>query len=148
MPRRSLICLAACLLTATVLLAGCAPGRASTERAAELADMRYPEQAQQGPALDVVVRATGNTLRLANRTARSYTDMQLWLNRAYVRRVERIDIGTRNRLPLTSFINRYQEPFPIGGFLAPEERAPVVLAELYDPEANVRYPLVAHPELD
>ena len=127
-------------------IAGCAAPAVDTDRARELAKLSYPETAQQGPALDIVVHAVGNDLHLANRTARRYENMQLWLNRQYVRRVEAITISTDNSLPLPTFINRFREPFPIGGILSPEDRRPVILAELYDPEADVRYPLVARPD--
>lgn len=135
------------LLCLSTLLPACA-AHVDSERARELAALPYPEQSQVGPALDIVARTEGDSLRLINREPQSFRNVQLWLNRQYVRRIDRIAIGRSNRWSLTSFINRFREPFPIGGLLSPEDRRRVVLVELYDPEADVRYPLIAQPEDD
>ncbi|MFW6059692.1 MAG: hypothetical protein ACODAQ_05890 [Phycisphaeraceae bacterium] len=143
-----MLSLVATLLLLCMLLPACAPARLNTDRARELAALSYPETAQRGPALDIVARTENNTLHLINREPQTHRDMQLWLNRQYVRRIGRVAIGDGNRWPLLSFVNRYREPFPIGGLLSPEDRRRVVLVELYDPEADVRYPLTAQPEED
>ncbi len=148
MPIRSFALLVAviCGLGAAAMLPGCSTQHLDSPQAVELAKLKYPEEAQVGPALDIVVSTSGNDLRLANRTPRRYENMQLWLNRQYVRRVDAVVIGTDNEFSLPSFINSFREPFPTGGLLSPDERRPVVLAELYDPASNVRYPLtVAQP---
>ena len=134
------------LVLALVMVGGCAQERIDTPRARELAALRYPETAERGPELDVLVHIEGREVHLVNRTPRSYHGMQLWLNRQYVREVQTVDIGEGNYYFLRSFINRWQEPFPTGGFLTPERRRPLVLAELYDPQADVRYPLQTQPE--
>lgn len=106
----------------------------------------YPEEAKIGPSLDVVVVRRGDEIQVVNRTARPYTELQLWLNRQFVRPVERVEIGTENGYSLDSFANRYGESYPTGSFLRPEQSQRLVLAELYDPEANVRYKLTVQPE--
>lgn len=135
------------MLVAVVVLLGChRHERIETPRAEALAELRYPADAEVGPSLDVLAETWRHELHLINRTARTYRDMQLWLNREYVREVERVRIGEGNYFDLRSFVNRWQEPYPIGWLLAPERRLELVHAELYDPEANVRYPLHARGE--
>lgn len=125
---------------------GCAEQRIETPQARELAELRYPETARSGPTLDVLVHTEGREIHLVNRTPRTYHGMQLWLNRQYVRHIRKLDIGEGNYYELRSFVNRWQEPFPTGGLLTPERRRPMVLAELYDPDADVRYPLQTQPQ--
>jgi len=71
--------------------------------------------------------------------------MQLWLNRQWVRDSGTIQIGTDNLRELTDFINLYEEPYPVGTFLNPDQTAPLVLAELYNPRQDVRHRLVVRP---
>lgn len=143
---RSLIVLGLLCLALPLASAGCGHDRIETPRAEALAQLRYPEEAQRGPVLDVLVHTRGREVHLINRTPRNYRGMQLWLNRQYVREVDEVRIGEGNYYDLRSFINHWQEPFPTARLLAPERRRPLVLAELYDPEADVRYPLQTQPE--
>lgn len=132
-------------LMALATLAGCAGPGPTPQQAAALAALPYPADAQRGPDLDILAVREGDALRLVNRTPQAYAGMQLWLNRQYVLPVERIDIGTGNVLTLTHFVNRYGESFPVGGLLTPDKDRPLLLAELYDPAAGVKYPLVVSP---
>lgn len=132
-------------LTATLValaLGGCA-----NPKHRQVADPAapYPGDATEGPALDVVVTRDGDEIRLVNRTPSSYDDLQLWLNAQYVAPVERVDIGGENVMPLHQFINGYGEAYPAGTFLRPELSAKLVLAELYDPRANLRHKLIVQP---
>jgi hypothetical protein len=132
------------------LSGGCAllgrgvPDEVREERAA----LRYPADAPYGPDLDVRLLRKGKIVRVVNREPRTFRDGQLWLNRQYVRPVEMLAIGNGNRFELSRFINRYEESFPLAELLAPDESAPLVLAELYDPEANVRHRLTVQPIID
>jgi hypothetical protein len=42
-------------------------------------------------------------------------------------------------------VNRYGEPYPIGGFFTPDKTFPVVLVEVYDPATGKRHRLLARP---
>lgn len=106
----------------------------------------YPEEAPYGDDLDVVVVRDGEEIALVNREPRALGPARLWLNQRYMRPVERIAIGTGNALPLTGFYNRLGEHYPVGSFLRPERSLKLVLAELYDPQANTRYRLTVQPE--
>ena len=128
-------------LLAAALIVGCQADRAtslSAETVDRLQSLPYPEDAEYGPDLDIVVTKNRLQLLLSNRTARSYADRELWLNRQYVYEIDRVVIGSGNRIPLTNFINEHREPFPTPAFLRPDKGAPVVLAELYDPTTKLR----------
>ena len=135
-------------LSALLPLAGCSTMREATappQTVKRLAQLDYPEDAPHGPDLDVLLVRSGGQVRLVNRTANIYGSMQLWLNRQYVRDSGTITIGTNNLRELTDFINLYEEPYPVGTFLNPDQTAPLVLAELYNPRQNVRHRLVVRP---
>ncbi len=133
--------LAACLL----VLGACSPPPV-LDPAPRAATAAYPEDAPLGPDLDVVVVRERGQIRLVNREARSFGPGELWLNAQYVRPVQRIEIGTDNQLDLEAFRNGFEEPYPTGTFFRPEQNRRLVLAELYDPRANVRYRLTVQPE--
>lgn len=138
-----LICLL-CLF----LLAGCSTFRdasAPPQTIKRLAALDYPAEAPHGPDLDILLVRSGNQLRLVNRTAGTYSGMQLWLNRQWVADSGTIQIGTENLRTLTDFINLYEEPYPVGTFLNPDQTQPLVLAELYNPAEDVRHRLLVRP---
>ncbi len=133
------------LIFTAMLLPGCNLWQSGpdTKLAQELSALRYPADATRGEDLDVLVIVKGQQLQLVNRTAKPYSDMQLWLNQQYVGTVRQIAIGTDNKLSLGNFVNFRGESYPTGSFLHPEDAFPVVMAELYDPQNNTRYRLVA-----
>ena len=137
-----------CLLLLGIFIPGCSATRDATappQTIKRLAELDYPENAPHGPDLDVLLVRSGGQVRLVNRTANSYAGMQLWLNRQYVRDSGTIQIGTDNLRELTEFINLFEEPYPVGTFLNPDQTAPLVLAELYNPKQNVRHRLIVRP---
>jgi hypothetical protein len=145
---KSLASRLALILILGLLLPGCSTLRDATappQTIKRLAALDYPEDAPHGPDLDVLLVRSGGQVRLVNRTAGTYGGMQLWLNRQYVRDSGTIQIGTDNLRELTDFINLYEEPYPVGTFLNPDQTAPLVLAELYNPRQNVRHRLVVRP---
>ncbi len=103
-----------------------------------LRKLPYPADAEYGPDLDIVVTKSRLNLLLSNREPRTYDGREIWLNRQYVWEADTIAIGGGNRYTLTNFINLHGEPFPTPGFLRPDKGAPVVLAELYDPQSKTR----------
>ena len=142
-------------LPALLLLAGpvaCGPGfqlvgpRIDRGLARELSQRTYPEQAERGEALDIMVTTRANTLTLTNRTPHSYEDVELWLNREHVHAYDRIRIGTNPRVRLADFINHLGEPFPTAGLFTPEAGERLVLAELYVPETGLRHHLLVELE--
>jgi hypothetical protein len=125
--------------------------RAPAERAATQRQMIYPSEAEYGRDLDVVVRRSGAMVQTTNREPRSFEGTQMWLNQQYVRPVESIRIagpglGGANQHPAGEFVNEHGEPFPVGGFLAPDQTRPLLLAELYDPSTGKRHRLLARPD--
>lgn len=139
---------AALLVLVLIPGAGCSTYRdltASPQTAQRLAAIDYPAEAPYGPDLDVLVIRSDADIRLVNRTARNYSAMQLWLNRQWVADSGLIQIGTDNMRLLTDFVNRLEEPYPVGTRLNPEKTQKLVLAELYNPAEGVRHRLVVRP---
>ena len=136
------------LLALALLLTACTPPLTTSQRQQRerLSQLPYPADAAYGPDLDIAAVRDGSTLTLANRTASPYRDVQLWLNRQYVRELPVIRIGPDNRLDLDRFVNEHREPFPVGTLLAPDEAFPVVLAELYDPDTELKHRLLVWPD--
>ena len=58
----------------------------------ELPKHAFPTEAQLGDDLDIIVIREDETFLLINRTAHSYHNLLLWLNREYVAQIELIDI--------------------------------------------------------
>lgn len=132
------------LLLATVALAGC--GGVSRTHRAELSKLSYPQQAERGPGLEIHVERAGDRIRLANAEPRAFHNMQIWLNRGFVQRIETVAIGSENYYRLGRFVNRHGETYPLAGWLSPRQTEPVVMAELYDPDTDVRHPLIVQPD--
>ena len=136
------------LVLTLTLTVGCAirgPQLAASELA-PLAELRYPADAPLGADLDMVVVREGGHIDVANRTAGSYSNVQLWLNEQWVTVAQRIDIGTDNRFLLSHFVDQHQRTFPVGGFLTPDRARQVVHAELFNPETGQRHRLTVQME--
>jgi hypothetical protein len=105
----------------------------------------YPGEAKRGDDWDVVVIQGRDHITLDNRTARAYTGLQLWLNQQYVADVDTIAIGSGNRIPLTRFVNRHGESYPVAALLSPDTGFPVLSVEAYDPADGMRHRMLARP---
>ena len=90
----------------------------------------YPAAAPVAGPLDIEVIRDGNAIVIDNRTTREYEGVPLWLNQEYGGRLDILPIGRGKPLALTSFVNRYGEPYPVARFLRPELDRTLVLAEL------------------
>ncbi|MEQ9454571.1 MAG: hypothetical protein RLN76_08285 [Phycisphaeraceae bacterium] len=134
------------ILTLTASVPGCR-GTAdllASAQTEELAQLRYPEEAQHGPDLDIQLEQHGRNLTVINLEPLRFRSIQLWLNAEYARPIDQIRIG-ENTFSLRRWINRYGETYPTGSFLAPDQRVPIALAEVYDPSTNLRHKLVVRP---
>ena len=136
--------LAAALLLTTVL-SGCQTSTLPPEEQRALSALRFPEDVPYTDSVDIVVVRTGGTLRLVNREARSFENVEIWLNDQYVHRVAKIELGESNIFALNEFINEHREPFPVGNFLQPELARRVSSAELFQPDTGKRYRIIVQP---
>lgn len=119
---------------------------ASPENVSELAALPYPAAAPTRD-VDIILERDGSHVRMTNRTATAYEDVQVWLNREYVALVSAVAIGTGNRIPLSAFINRHGEPYPVGGFFSYDKNVPIVLAEIFDPKLEQRHRAVTRDKM-
>lgn len=107
-----------------------------------LSKMRFPKAAPTGDDWDIIILRDGASIELVNRTASSYRDFYLWLNRRYVSQIELIQIGTGNRVQLSQFIDQHRQSFPVGAILAPDKARPLICADLFDQTTGRRHRLV------
>ncbi|MEX0655369.1 MAG: hypothetical protein WD534_05740 [Phycisphaeraceae bacterium] len=145
-PTRTLGLLAALTVTLALLPACSTSTFVDTDRARHLAALPYPDDAERAPDRDILVQRDGGQIRIINRSAQPFDNVQLWVNRQYVAELDRIDIGTDNRVSLRGLVNRFQEAFPTAGPLTPDRTEPVTSAELYDPATGQRHRLTVMPE--
>jgi len=118
------------------------------ETAELLSEIPYPADAERGEDYDIIVEQDGGQLHIANRSARRFDNVQLWLNQQYVGVIGDMPIGTGSRYSLREFVNTHGEAYPAGTFLAPDKAFPLTLAEIYDPEAGTRHRLIARTHVD
>lgn len=148
--RRCLVLLVLCLIALSV--SACNPfvpvRRPPQQAIGDWRSLRYPADAPLGTDLDIVVVRDRTAIEMINHTPRSYHNHQIWINQEYVTRAELIRIGTGNRFELASFINKHDQLFPIGAFLAPDRTRRIVLAELFDTAARKRHRLVVRRDED
>ena len=132
------------LLLALCQASGCAaPGfffgpDADPKAAESLATLTYPKDAPLGENLDIIAYKDWNQLVLTNRTARAFSQVQVWINQQYVSTVASIPVGQQTTLNLNEFINQHGEAFPVGGLLNPERSYRVVLVEIFEPGTGGR----------
>ena len=135
-------CVAIAWIGAIPLLSGCRAPVVDPATVEQLRLTPYPSNAPFRGDLDIVVRRERGILVLVNRTARTYDNVQLWLNQQHVGLATQVRIGGENRFELSNFINEHGEPYPIGGLLTPEETFPIVSVEMFDPVTGARYRLL------
>lgn len=98
--------------------------------APDQATRAYPEALGRGPTVDVQVFRDGEHMTIVNATPTSYEDVDLWLNRRYVRHVDAIPAGGTVRLSLWEFFDERGERFNAGGLLRTDDPTLLRLAEI------------------
>lgn len=119
------------------------PDRAVAE---QVSDLRYPGSSDFGGDLDIVLEVDGSKLRLVNRSPKAFDDVELWLNKQYVRVVNDIPVGDELKLPLRNFVDKHGRSYPYRTFLTPERGKRLVLGEIYDPKTGERHRLLVQLE--
>ncbi|MEM1211300.1 MAG: hypothetical protein AAGI68_03285 [Planctomycetota bacterium] len=146
--------LAATLLLVTSLVClpttGCQTrGTSATpSQVEEWSAWRYPADAEYGRDYNLTVVQDRGGMTLTNREPNPIRDHELWINRGYARSVASIPVGRPTAVALTGFINRYQEPFPVGTLLAPDKTQQVVAVEFYNPRTRTRHKATVWPPGD
>ncbi len=90
----------------------------------------FPPTLRQTRTLDIQVVRDGTRIELTNTTARAFGPSSIWLNRRYVRPIERLGVGQTLRLSLTDFRDEYGEAYRAGGFFAADAPDRLVHAEI------------------
>ncbi len=127
------------LLASTVLitlaLAGCAAPRYYPSRAGE----PYPRHRHSTETADVQVFRDGTELELVNATPHTFNDFNLWINQRYVRHIDSLPAGARQRYSLWDFYDERGEIMNAGGFWRIYEPDPVRLVQM---ELDAQSPLI------
>jgi len=106
------------------------PGCGRSFRSAEIGDKAMYPTLQQSEVLNVQVFRQGTEISFTNTSAREFGPCRMWLNQWFSREVDSIAIGETKTLDLSTFEDRYGEPFRAGGFFATRRAAKVVLAQI------------------
>jgi hypothetical protein len=129
-PRSQTLAIAA--LTALSLLAGCETMRYEPEKATRA----YPGHLQQERVAEVQVFNDGDAMLIVNATVESWSNIDVWLNQRYLKKVDALAAGQTLRIPLGEFWDvRGEGPFP-GGLLRYFPPTPIRLVQIQTgPEA-------------
>jgi len=132
---------AALLVLAAALLVGCQQSVRVTEGTAP---RRYPYDAEILGTIDMQVFRDATEIEIANHTATTWENFDLWLNERYVRHIERLPAGETMRLSLYEFVDEYGEGLEAGGFLSTGRPDPIVKVEIQTADGLIG--LIAIPE--
>lgn len=87
----------------------------------------YPAQTPLGDELALEIKRTDRKhIRIENRTAVPYANVQVWINEEYGATLENLPVGDSGPIALVQFINQFGEQFPVGSFLEPEKASAIV----------------------
>ena len=118
--------LAVAALTALSLLVGCETMRYEPAKATRT----YPGHLTQERVADVQVFNDGDAMLIVNATVESWSDIDVWLNQRYLKRVDALAAGQTLRIPLGEFWDvRGEGPFP-GGLLRYFPPTPIRLVQI------------------
>ncbi len=105
--------------------------------------LKYPDAKEQFAGdLDMTVIQDRKSIKITNRTVKSFNNVQVWVNQRYVTRVDSIPAGKTTSVALKSLMNQYGEKYPVPGLFRPDRSFPALLVELYEPDTNQRHRLI------
>ena len=123
------------------LLAGCFPKRYNPAKATKM----YPEELGQSEVVDVQVSRSGDRMTIVNGTAIDFKDIDLWLNRRYMRHIDRIAPGDTLVLDMGSFWDAWGGGPNPGGLLRWYVPTPIVLVQAQIDETSPMIGFLAIP---
>ncbi len=109
----------------------------------ELATQPYPRNLHTTTVADIQVFRRGTDIEIVNSTARSYTDINLWVNQRYVLPIDSLAAGTTKRVSLWNFFDEYGERFYAGGFFRTYPATPVRMVEIQTKDDQPMIGLIA-----
>lgn len=118
--------LAIAALAAAALSAGCETMRYEPTKATRA----YPANLPQERVAEVQVFNDGDAMLIVNATVESWSNVDIWLNQRYLKRVDALAAGQTLRIPLGEFWDvRGEGPFP-GGLLRYYPPTPIRLVQI------------------
>jgi hypothetical protein len=118
--------LAITALAAAAVSIGCETVRYDPTKATRT----YPSDLPQSRVAEVQVFNDGDAMLIVNATVESWSNLDIWLNQRYMKRVESLAAGQTLRIPLGEFWDvRGEGPFP-GGLLRYYPPTPIRLVQV------------------
>jgi len=118
--------LAIAALAAAALSAGCETMRYEPTKATRT----YPAHLPQERVAEVQVFNNGDAMLIVNATVESWSNIDVWLNQRYLKKVDALAAGQTLRIPLGEFWDvRGEGPFP-GGLLRYFPPTPIRLVQI------------------
>ena len=96
----------------------------------EWATQPYPSRLHSTQTVDMQVFRRETEIEIVNSTARSYQDIDVWVNQRYVHAVDSLPAGQTVTLSLWDFHDEWGGTFNAGGFFRAYEPTPVRLVEI------------------
>ena len=110
---------------------------------APLWSLKYPKSKESFAGdLAITVIQDKRSIKLTNRTTKSFHDVLVWVNQQFVSRVQSVPVGQTTDVPLKSLMNQYGEKYPVPGLFRPDRSFPALLVEIVEPDQNQRYRLI------
>ena len=94
------------------------------------ASQPYPKHLHRSESVDIQVFRDGPELEIVNSTARTYRDVDIWINQRFTRHLRTLPAGATVRLSLWDFWDARGDRLSAGGFWRTEEPTPVRLVQL------------------
>ena len=109
------------------------------------ATRRYPTELDQERMLEIQVIRDGGELIVVNATPQSFADFDIWVNRRYMYRVDRLEAGETRRFWFGDFFDEWGESPVAGGFFRTERPTPAELVQFQIGETSPLLGVVAVP---
>ncbi len=94
------------------------------------ASQPYPKHLHRSESVDIQVFRDGPELEIVNSTARTYREVDIWINQRFTHHLRTLPAGATVRLSLWGFWDARGDRLSAGGFWRTEEPTPVRLVQL------------------
>jgi len=102
----------------------------------KLATRPYPEALQQESVVQVQVVPLQTQIRFINATSTNYDNVDVWINRRFVKHVERLDAGQQIEIEIEDFRDQWGQCPQPGGFWRTRPPTPIVITQIQRDETQ------------
>ncbi|MBM4101535.1 MAG: hypothetical protein FJ256_04655 [Phycisphaerae bacterium] len=101
-----------------------------------LATRPYPEALQQESVVQVQVVPQQTQIRFINATSTNYDNIDIWINRRFVKHVERLHAGQQIEVEIEDFRDQWGQCPQPGGFWRTRPPTPIVITQIQRDETQ------------